>query len=310
MGNKSSGPKVPSIQLKLDAEPSDGEKDLAGTFTPMLEKSAELLASLQAYSGCDKAIRAALNDPNAETETAAWKAVTAAVGNLLTYFQWAQSMEKEFPRLLVALCGGGADQKVPNNQALVSILAKIFEFAFRFDELKMTNPAIQNDFSYYRRVLSRVKSGSSRVKDVGDSNPDLTEEVANRMSFFYAYPTPMMKILIDTSFKAEDQASKDELVNGLSLLANVSVVQLTDPATTAGARNLLYCTMSGAIILVDHLAAMGVFHKKSTVRIKQCVSTLKNSGDPATDALLNSLRFTTRHLSDDTTMPDVKKLLA
>lgn len=245
-----------------------------------------------------------------DTETAAWKAVTEAVGNLLTYFQWAQAMEKEFPRLLVALFSGGAEQKVQGNQALVSILAKIYEFAFRFDELKMTNPAIQNDFSYYRRVLSRVKSGSSRVKDVGEANPELTEEVANRMSFFYAYPTPMLKILVDTSFKAEDQASKDELVSGLSMLANVSVNQITDPTTTQGAKLLLFCTMSGSVILADHLAPLGVFHKKSTVRIKQCVAALKNSGDPATDALLNSLRFTTRHLNDDTTMSDIKKLLA
>lgn len=275
-----------------------------------MEQSAELLQSLQAYGGCDKPIRAALNDPNADTETAAWKAVSEAVGNLLKYFQWAQSMEKEFPRLLVALFSGGAEQKVAANQALVSILARIFEFAFRFDELKMTNPAIQNDFSYYRRVLSRVKSGSSRVKDVGEQNSELTEEVANRMSFFYAYPTPMMKILIDTSFKAEEQASKDELVSGLSMLANISLNQFGDAATTAGAKQLLMCTMSGSIILVDHLAPLGVFHKKSPVRIKQAIGCLKNSGEPGTDALLNSLRFTTRHLADDSTMPDVKKLLA
>jgi len=62
------------------------------------------------------------------------------------------------------LCGGDAVQKVQTNQALVAQLAAIFDFAFHFDERKMVNPAIQNDFSYYRRVLSRMKSGTAKVQ--------------------------------------------------------------------------------------------------------------------------------------------------
>ena len=57
----------------------------------------------------------------------------------------------------------------------------------------MVNPAIQNDFSYYRRSLSRMKlnnkGGDIKIKD----------ELANRMSLFFAYPTPMMKVLTDTT---------------------------------------------------------------------------------------------------------------
>lgn len=55
----------------------------------------------------------------------------------------------------------------------------------------MMNPAIQNDFSYYRRVLGRMKDKKQKMK--------VDEELANKMSFFFAYPTPMMKVMIDST---------------------------------------------------------------------------------------------------------------
>ena len=40
------------------------------------------------------------------------------------------------------------------HQALVKQFAKILEFVLKFDEYKMMNPALQNDFSYYRSEMS------------------------------------------------------------------------------------------------------------------------------------------------------------
>ena len=59
----------------------------------------------------------------------------------------------------------------------------------------MVNPAIQNDFSYYRRTLNRMKISKK------DLNIRIRDELANRMSLFFAYPTPMMKVLSETTAK-------------------------------------------------------------------------------------------------------------
>lgn len=59
----------------------------------------------------------------------------------------------------------------------------------------MVNPAIQNDFSYYRRTLNRMKLSKK------DANIKIRDELANRMSLFFAYPTPMMKVLSETTAK-------------------------------------------------------------------------------------------------------------
>jgi len=315
MGNKNSGPKVPLITLNLGAEPvSDEERKIFDKFAAALTKCPDLLNLLLNYSGCEEFIRAALNDPNAETEGAAWKAVQKSVDKLHKFYKWALAMEDDFSRLLVTLCGGDATSKVQANQALVSQLSAIFDFAFHFDEKKMVNPAIQNDFSYYRRVLSRMKSGTAKVKmskSKDDKNKSkVTEEIANKMSFFFAYPTPMMKVLIDTSFKSDEEIQRDELVAGLSLMANVCLAMLEkDPSLDTKSKMQLLCAMTGCVILVDHLTPQGAFHKKSPIRIKQCIAFVKNFTEQSTDFLLNSLRFTTLHLNDDQTMPEIKKLL-
>lgn len=59
----------------------------------------------------------------------------------------------------------------------------------------MINPAIQNDFSYYRRSLSRMKIAKK------DADIKVRDDLANRMSLFYAYPTPMMNMICDTTSK-------------------------------------------------------------------------------------------------------------
>jgi hypothetical protein len=51
----------------------------------------------------------------------------------------------------------------------------------------MQNPAIQNDFSYYRRSINKgSRKNEAKIKD----------DMANRMSLFFAYPTPMLKVWI------------------------------------------------------------------------------------------------------------------
>lgn len=65
----------------------------------------------------------------------------------------------------------------------------------------MVNPGIQNDFSYYRRTLNRMKLSKK------DTNIKIRDELANRMSLFFAYPTPMMKVLSDSTAKFLSQVS-------------------------------------------------------------------------------------------------------
>jgi len=282
----------------------EDERKVYDQVAESLRDGPNHLEILHDYSGCEEPIRKALNDPGPKTEGAAWSAVTAAVVKLHGFYKFALELEKIWPQVLDTLCTDNALTGIQTHLALAKQLSEIFDFVFHFDEAKMVNPAIQNDFSYYRRVLSRMKNSSKDEK----SKIVVDEELANKMSFFFAYPTPMMKVLIDATMDF-DKNAKLRLIDGLSLMCNLCLKSLENESdTNEKGRMLGLCAMTGCIILVDHLHEIGAFHKKSPIRIRSCIQRLKTT--PSTDFLLNSLRFTTLHLNEETTMPSITKLLS
>ena len=69
------------------------------------------------------------------------------------------------PELLWDLCGGPvpALEQLQSKQALTKQFAHIIDFAMQFDEIKFFTPASQNDFAYYRRMLSTGNAAVSLV---------------------------------------------------------------------------------------------------------------------------------------------------
>ena len=59
----------------------------------------------------------------------------------------------------------------------------------------MNNPDIQNDFSYFRRTMSRRNMNMASVGVDYDEGRCVSTELANEMSLFYAEATPMLKTL-------------------------------------------------------------------------------------------------------------------
>lgn len=113
-------------------------------------------------------------------------------------------LEQVVISLLGELC---SDSMTPlahldTQQALVKQFASILDFVLKFDELKMLNPSIQNDFSYYRRTISRLRSPNpNSVTTVNEmlEISDINAEMANKMSLFYANATPMLRVLSDAT---------------------------------------------------------------------------------------------------------------
>lgn len=68
----------------------------------------------------------------------------------------------------------------------------------------MTTPSIQNDFSYYRRIVSRASLSSSDEQSLfktTENDEQISSALASRMSLFYAQPTPMLKVLSEATMK-------------------------------------------------------------------------------------------------------------
>lgn len=197
-------------------------------------------------------------------------------------------------------------------QALAKQFAEILHFTLKFDDLKMTNPSIQNDFSYYRRTISRRHKINADEDEVAVSN-----EMANKMSLFYAYPTPLLKTLSDatTKFVTENKTLPIEnTTDCLSTLANLCRVMIENPEFATRFQNqetVLFClrVMVGVIILYDHVHPVGAFAKNSNIDVKASIKVLKDQPPGSVDGLLNALRYTTKHLNDESTPKNIRALL-
>lgn len=114
------------------------------------------------------------------------------------------------PKLLEALCSNSMTphDHLSTQQALVKQFAELLDFVLTFDELKMSNPAISNDLSHYRRSMSSVKLRA--VNGSTGNKFGISEGIAGQMSIFYAHPTPMLNVLsnITCAFFNNDQGIK------------------------------------------------------------------------------------------------------
>jgi len=289
------------------------KKEIYNQVAAVLTKGPGILGKLSGYTGCEDFIRKAITTPGPENEDAAWGAVVPAVEQLREFYDFSLELDVCFPKLLVALCKTNPKENIGNQQALAKQLADVFDFVLRFDDLKMVNPAIQNDFSYYRRTLNRKKITKT------DVNITIRDELANKMSLFFAYPTPMMNVINETTVKFLSQDSsvpRDNVTMALATMANVCQEMIAQKKFTKEETNM-FClrAMTGSVILFDHLHASGAFSKKSPINIKGVITALKTypttggGAGGSTDGLLNALRFTTIHLNDPDTPATIKQLL-
>lgn len=306
------------IDIFLDfenAQPTELEREVYEVVSQVLHQAPRILDELANYPGANEQIRDAISNPsNEELQDLAWRAVEPLVKKLKSFYEYSTELEAVLPQLLHALCSGEETplEHLERQQALAKQFAEILHFTLKFDDLKMTNPSIQNDFSYYRRTMSRRHKINAEVEEVA-----VTNEMANKMSLFYAYPTPLLKILSDatTKFVTENKALPIEnTTDCLSTLANLCRVMIENPEFATRFQNqetVLFClrVMVGVIILYDHVHPVGAFAKTSNIDIKASIKVLKEQPPGSVDGLLNALRYTTKHLNDDSTPKNIRALL-
>lgn len=301
-----------------NAKPTPEEQDVWGIVNTVLEKSSKILEDLKNYQGASDEIRHAIGNPrDDDLQEVAWRKVLPLVDRLKTYYEFSLELDTIMPQLLEALCVGDPDveKQLSVKQALSKQFAEILHFTLQFDDLKMTNPNIQNDFSYYRRTLSRKRMAS---EDGMNEQANITTEMANRMSLFYAYPTPLLRTISDATTKFVSSNSNQPLENTtqmLSTLSNLCRVMIENQSLAHKFQNehtklFVLSVMVGVIILYDHVHVHGAFVKNSDIDMKATIKVLKDQPQGCVDGLFNALRYTTKHLNEETTPKQIRMLLA
>lgn len=307
---------APSVFIDFEhAEPTDAEQAVYGEVRAVLDRAAAVLREIDEYKGAGDAIRNAISQPaNAEIQRQAWEVLCPLVAKLQKFFQFSLSLEASLYKLLPLLGTEDPMNTLKEKQATAKLFAEILHFVLKFDDIKMSNPAIQNDFSYYRRTLSRTRGAAA--EDQGGLV--LSDEEANRMSLFYAYPNPMLKCITDatSSFVKENRSvSLENMTETLSVMARVCCEMIENPEYNSRFENpetLVFCqrVMVGCIILYDLIDSVGAFSKKNpSIDMRACVRALRNHSNAHVEGLINALKYTTKHFNDEDTPRAVKQLL-
>ncbi|KAL7717228.1 CYRIA/CYRIB Rac1 binding domain-containing protein [Entamoeba marina] len=293
--------------------PTQEEQEVWDSVRVVLEGSSNILTAIAEYKGCEDLIRKAIAQVSPENEEECWKALLPRVDVLHDFYEFSIDLKTRFIDIIRVLSKAEAKLSLVNYQALSKQLGLVLDFVLQFDNKKLGNSSIQNDFSYYRRTLNRMKG----VKK--DCDIKIRDETANKMSMFFAYSSPMMQVLTEAVNTFTNEVSdeiKDNISGLLCTLANVCNDMVTSGTFTKTETNL-FClrVMTGSIILNDTISNAGSFHKKSPIRIKECIMQLKNyNPDDAvisdtTKSLLDTLRFTSKHIQDPETPGYIKALL-
>uniref|UniRef100_A0A9J7Z172 Family with sequence similarity 49 member A, like n=1 Tax=Cyprinus carpio carpio TaxID=630221 RepID=A0A9J7Z172_CYPCA len=290
-----------------NAQPTEAETAVWNQVSAVLEEAHGILAELQSYNGAGQEIREAIQNPNdLQLQEKAWNAVCPLVAKLKRFYEFSLRLENALRSLLEALTSPpyAPMQHLEREQALAKQFAEILHFTLSFDELKV---------SISHTLLTLISCGMSSL----EAENEVNNEMANRMSLFYAEATPMLKTLSNatTKFVSENKTLPiEDTTDCLSTMACVCRVMLETPEYRCRFTNtdtMLFCmrVMVGVIILYDHVHPVGAFAKTSKIDMKGCIKVLKEQPSNSVEGLLNALRYTTRHLNDDSTSKQIRALL-
>lgn len=287
-----------------------------------MSRGQGILKSLDKYSDCGGSIRKALSNPTPENERDAFSAVKANVEIINQFFQFSKELgmfaffslispmvsdlvlcvEREFPASLKSLASEDEKSSISEQQAISKKIADVMDFVLKFDELKMQRPGLQNDFSFYRRSLGKHSS-----------DPDLVvrDDEASFISLFIAQPIPMMTALAKATSELLNESShlSTQVPKVLATIANVCLHLVKSKKIEEPATNMLAIrAMVGSIVLFDHISTEGAFVKRSGINIRQAVLlVVREYSDQK--PLINALRYSTLHFSDDSTPSSITSLL-
>ncbi|KAJ3043808.1 Protein fam49a [Rhizophlyctis rosea] len=139
------------------------------------------------------------------------------------------------------------------------------------------------------------------------------DELANRMSLFYAHSTPMTKALIDSALmlvSSNKGIPAENVTDVFAIFCGICYNAVTKGRAQGAMIDYCLRVMVVCIILYDHVDPVGAFAKTSKLNIRASVRVIQTNGGSGSNTLLNTLRYSNLHLNDESTPKAIKQMLA
>jgi hypothetical protein len=299
---------LPDIQINLES-PQPGSPEEARICerfnTQVLSRSTDLLARFAAYKDAQGLVAAAITSPSEEARQAAWDCVVPKVQLQMELWQFTQILSAEFLKVIQMIIeklgsGSGIDifQTIP---ALTKAVADAFDLILTMDEIKLGIPKLINDLAYFRRSAPSYNE---------DGTFDAMVEKSNETTIFWASPTPVLSAVIQAINKQFPPTSPNfqQLLLFLGSVADVGASILLHHRSEHERPNqlCLRCIVGGTLMF-DQICPAGAFARPPRFHVLNAMELLV-SYEPRQTALINGIKFGSKHLREDSADPRIKAL--
>lgn len=310
---------------------TESDKELYEEAKLFLAEAEDIVRRIESYQASAALSRKALADPTPENRWYALESVSMNAMEIYHFWRFSQRCGQLLTKFLSVLVSdvdaSGEDLTDPSGQlqlssraSLIKQFGEIMSAVIRFDRAKAMASSIQNDLSFYRRIVTNVyqpchgmASETAREFEekllAWEQSPELTDTVVSTLSFFIASPVPVMQ---DCCIAITKLSEKNEIVQVLiPFIPNLYVHLIKKKVFAADSPHnwLALQAMVGFIIMTDRVEPEGAFHSHSLVRINDAITILENfhKHHPALDKeeqvfnLVDCLKYWSLHLQDDST---------
>eukprot|EP00742_Colponemidia_sp_Colp-10_P000692 GILJ01000753.1.p1 GENE.GILJ01000753.1~~GILJ01000753.1.p1 ORF type:complete len:316 (+),score=47.54 GILJ01000753.1:39-986(+) len=291
-----------------NARPTEHEREIFDTAHQVLHRSNDILEALRNYQPATEFVQKALGQSNDEAVLrTSYEEIIKRVVIVNSFYEYSQELADLLPKLLAKLSqwssadsASDAAATLSNQQAIAKQMADLLNFLICFDEMKMRQPALQNDFAFYKRNFARI----SRMFDV-----TVSEQNTNAASLWLAEASPMMSTMAQPT--ARLFRDNRDVLTTLGAMSNICGSMVRKKRFESVETNL-FClrAMVGAIILYDHVHPIGAFHRRSEIKMSKNIDLLLSFTAASTENLLNVLRYSSKHLNDDSTPASIQDKLS
>jgi len=165
-----------------------------------------------------------------------------------------------------------------------SALGELLAFIYDFDQQKMMKPDIQNDFSFYRRLLPKMAGKRQAV---------VSETDAGMISMFIAQSVPLTHAVgVHLASTHVDALPLGKLANVCCGMLNRAVI------LDQNLQILVLKIMTAAIVLYDRASLVGAFSNASPIKMRRCAQAITRFGGTQRDTFRNSVKYSSIHFND------------
>eukprot|EP00516_Mucochytrium_quahogii_P013564 CAMPEP_0203802028 /NCGR_PEP_ID=MMETSP0100_2-20121128/11770_1 /ASSEMBLY_ACC=CAM_ASM_000210 /TAXON_ID=96639 /ORGANISM=" , Strain NY0313808BC1" /LENGTH=299 /DNA_ID=CAMNT_0050709027 /DNA_START=634 /DNA_END=1529 /DNA_ORIENTATION=- len=283
----------PEVVLKFhDVEPPQGDERVQELFARangLLEETKKAIDYLNNYTGNNALVQKAMKHPNDDAIRAeSFQGMFPNIKAIKGFYELSQKVDLCAGDMLKYILhqDGTPMDTVTAEPALVTRFALLLEAIFIFDWAKMKQPAVQNDFSFYRRELS---------KNVNNPNIPVDDTMASVISMFVAQAGPMLSSLSNSLILlSKSLPSIAPFLGDFINVCNANAQQYRKTPSNNEVVETLYLAMVVAIVLYDKIDSLGAFAKSSPVEIKKCVQSLTSWDNPHRENCLSTLQYSTK----------------